>query len=135
MRFQFRMRKKSNLTVPAEPIKLKLVAINRELVFPGHHLLESLDGRVFKFDDLSTPCTDEMIVVIFIRDIIIQRPGITKMPLLRQSAVTEQIESPIDRGQTHPDIPLPDLSVQVLSRDMIFPKEDLQNELPLPGQF
>ena len=122
-------------TIPAEPVKLKLMAINRELVLAGHHLLESLDGRVFEFNNLSTPGTNEMIVMIFIRDIVIQCPGITEMPLLRQPAVAEQIEGPIDRGQTHPDIPPPDLSVQILRRHMILAEKDLQNELPLPGQF
>ena len=111
------------------------MAINRELVFPGHHLLESLNGGVFEFNDLSTLCTNEMIVVIFIGDIIVQGPGITEMPLLRQPTVAEQIEGPIDRGQTHPDIALPDLQVQVLRCNMILAKKDLQNELPLPGQF
>ena len=122
-------------TIPAQPIKLKLVAIDREPVFPGHHLLEPLDGGVFKLDYLSTSSTNEMIVVIFIGDIIIQCPGITKMSLLCQSAVTEQIEGPIDRGQAYPDIAPSDLSVKVLRRDMILVKKDLQYQLPLPGQF
>lgn len=123
------------MTVSTETVQLKFMTVDREFIFPGHHFLEPLDGRVFKFNDLSTPSTDQMVMVVLVGDIIIQCSGVTEMPLLSQPTVAKQIQCPVDRGQAYPNIALADLPIQVFCRDMVFAEEDFQNNLTLLGQL
>jgi hypothetical protein len=111
------------------------MAINRKFIFFGHHFLQPLNGGVLKFDDLSALGANQMIVVLLVGNIIIQGPRISEMPLLGQATAAEQIQGSVNRRQPYPNIPLADLSVKILRRDMIFAKKRFQNNLPLMGQF
>ena len=64
------------------------MAVNCKLFFLGHHFLEPFDRRVFEFDDLSALGANEMVVMVFIGNIIIQCPGIPEVSLLGQATMT-----------------------------------------------
>jgi hypothetical protein len=85
--------------IPAKTVEFQLMAINCKLLLPGHHFLEPFDRRVLEFDDPSTLGTNEMVMVFFIGNIIIQGPGIPEMSLLGQTAMTQEIKSSVNRGQ------------------------------------
>lgn len=74
-------------------------------------------------------------MVILVGYIVVERPRIAEMPLLPQSALTEDVERAVNRGQADPYITGLDLAVKVLGRYMVFSKKDLENDLSLASQF
>jgi hypothetical protein len=63
-------------------VELQSVMAQRKAVPGSHFVLKPFDGGGFKFDDLIAFITDQMIVVPLVDHVIVNRPGIVKVPLL-----------------------------------------------------
>jgi hypothetical protein len=119
------------LPVRTLPVQLEPVRLQLEPVLRRHLLLKSFDIGTFKLDDLGALVTDQMVMMLFLRDIVIDRFMIAEMALLRDTDLTQQVQCAVDGGQ--PDLrilPVYKL-VQIFGRNVIRLKKGLEYHLPL----
>ena len=88
------------MTAPrAKAVEFEAVGLDRKAVPSGDFLLQLFNFTVLKLDDFSATRANEMIVMSLVSHVIILRLR-TEMPRLCDAGVAEQVQRPIDRGQT-----------------------------------
>ena len=117
-----------------EAVELKSVGFDRKSVPGGHFFLESFNFFVFKLHDLLTAGADEVIVVALVRHIVVFRLR-AEVPGLSKTGIAEQIERPVDGREPQMRVGLGQLMVHGLCGNVLLPKEGVQNQFALAGEF
>ena len=102
----------------------------------GHLFLQRFNLGVDKFDNTTTPLTDEMIVMAFVFDFFKARLPVGKVSLGSQTAFFEKLERAIHGRIADPWIDLADLIAQFFNTDMtVRVEKNLGDIFPLGGRF
>ena len=72
-------------------IELQAMILQYKSMLSSHFLLEPFDIRAFKLNNLLTLITDEMIVVVLVKHIIIDGFVVPKMPCLTDANLTQKV--------------------------------------------
>jgi len=118
----------------AEPVQLQFVSLDREPIPFRHLFLQSFDVAVFKFHDLAATRADQMVMVAFVRNVVVLGLG-SEMACLGQPRFAEEIQRPVDRGETDMGIFPRQQAVHLLGADVLHFEEHVEDELALAGQF
>jgi hypothetical protein len=124
------------LPIDAVPVQFQSVIAQGKPVSGRHFLLKPFNGGGLKLNDLVAFIADQVIVVLFVKHVVKNRPIVLEMALLTDSDFAQKIQGSINRGQAHAPVLLPgNLMVQLLGRDMVDLEKGLQNRLPLLGEL
>lgn len=121
-------------TTGAEAIEFEPMGRDRKAV-PGRDLLlEALNITVFELHDLSTTGANQMVMVAFMGHIVILGLS-TKMSGLGQAGFAEQIERPVDSGESKMRIFARQLMIHFFGRDVLLLQKRVEDQLTLPSKF
>ena len=122
--------------IDAMSVELQSVVAECEAMPGGHFFLKPFDGGRFKLDNLIAFIADEVIVMLLVDHVVVDRPGIVEMPLLPDADFAQKVQGSVDGGQAHPLVPrLGDLMMQFFGRNMIHLQKGFQDRFPLLSQF
>ena len=118
----------------AEAVQFKAMGLDCEPVPRGHFLLELFNLAVFKLNDFPATGADEVIMVTFVCHIIVLslRPEMTG---LGQTGITEEVQCPVDGGQSQMRIGFSKLMIHGFGCDVFLTQEGGENELALACEF
>ena len=117
-----------------ETVQFKAVGLDGKPVSYGDFFLQALDVAVLKLDDLSAPCTDQMVVMALVRNVVVL--GLrSEVASLGKSGVAKEIEGSVDGCQPEMRIGLGQLMVHRFGRNMFLSEESAENQFPLAGEF
>jgi hypothetical protein len=91
---------------------------NEKTVFPGHIFLQGFNALIFKLKDIPTSEADEMVVVLPPSGRFKGAHLTVEFPFHGQSALGQELQGPVNRGQTHPLVLFSDLGKEFLGRDV-----------------
>jgi len=74
--------------IRAESIYLQFVGIDGEVVVPGHLFLQPLNAAIFKLDNLSALCADQVVMVFIFMYDLKTGASFTKLLLLCKPTLT-----------------------------------------------
>lgn len=117
-----------------EAIQFKFMGLNGKSILFGHFNLQPLDLVILKFNNFPAACTNEMIVVSLMRDIVILGLG-SKMAGLGEACFTEQVEGSVDGGQTDMRVFFAQLPIHLFGSDMFGSQKGIQNMFSLAGKL
>ena len=105
-----------------------------EAVTVSNRFLQRFQGLAFKFNNLTAPKADEVIVMAFARDRFVPCLPVSKSAFLGQAKAGEKLQGSIDRRITNSRIGLRhqgiDLSKVFVARGI---RKNIENLLPLLG--
>jgi hypothetical protein len=110
------------------------VGFDGKSVLSGHFFLEPFNFLIFEFHNLLAPGADEVIVVAFVRDIVVFRLR-SEVSGLSKPGIAEQIERPVDGRKPQMRVGFGQLVVHGLCGNVLLPKEGVQNQFALAGEF
>jgi hypothetical protein len=119
----------------AEAVQLELVERDPKIVLTGHVFLELLDLKVLELDDPPAVGADQMIVVRFPGDIVVDGFALAEVPLLGEFPLAQQLEGPIHGDDADRGILLGDLVVEIFDRNVVLVQKELSDQLALMRQL
>jgi hypothetical protein len=110
------------------------VGLDREAVFAGDFILQSLNLGVFELHDLAASGADDVVVMALVRDVVVLglRP---EMPCLGKSGFAEQVERPVDRRQADVGVAFGELPVHLFGRDVLVLQKEAEDLLSLAREL
>lgn len=112
------------------------MAVDRKTMGLRHLFLELLDVDVFKFDDFLALGADQMVMVVDVVGQLVPGVPVAELPLLRQAALAEKVERPIDRRQSDRGVLLPHDAIKLFGRHVTLRLDKrAQNGAPLFGDL
>lgn len=118
----------------AEAVEFEPVGLDGESVSVGHFFLQLFNLAVLEFHDFPAPGADQMVMVALMRHVVILSLR-TEVASLRDPGVAEEVQRSIDGRQSKVGIALGELMVHRFCSDMFLPKERVQNQFSLAGEF
>lgn len=123
------------LTPRAHPVELVLVRSQAKAVLSGHLVLQLLDAGLFELDDVGALDAYQMVVVRRVVGKLVAREPVAEAPLVRDSALRQELEGPVNGGVPHARVACADLGEELLDAHVIFgPKKRIDNESALIGR-
>jgi hypothetical protein len=117
-----------------EPVEFETVGLDGEPVMGGDFILELFDFAIFKFDDLAAARTDQMVVMALMGHVVVLSLS-AEVPGLCPAGFAEEVECPVDRGQSQMGILLRQLVVHFLRRNVLLSQEGAEDQFPLSGKL
>jgi hypothetical protein len=106
-------------TARTEPVELKAVGLDGKTVPRRDLFLKPLDVAILKFHDLPTTCTDEMVMVALVRNIIVLGLG-AKVTRLGQACFAKKVECAVNGRESKMGVFACQLMVHLFCRDMFL---------------
>lgn len=119
----------------AQPVQLELVERDLEIMVTGDLLLELLDLEILEFDDPTALRANQMVMVGFPRDVVVDRFALPEVPFLGEFPLTQQLEGSIHGNNPDRRVLLRNLLVELVHRNVVLVQEDLGDQLALVRQF
>jgi len=123
------------LTPRAHPVELVLVRAKAKAVLSGHLVLQLLDAGLLELYDVRALDAYQMVVVRGIVGKLVAREPVAEAPLVRHSALRQELEGPVNGGVPHARVARADLGEELLDAHMILgAKERVDDEPALIGR-
>jgi hypothetical protein len=118
-----------------DPVQFQLVERDAELVFAGHLFLKFLDLKIGELDNSPAFRANQMVVMGFPGDIVVNRLTFPEVAFLSQVPLAEEFQGPVHGDDTDGGFSLGHLVVQLFNRNVVLVEKELGDQFSLVSEL